>query len=119
MKAKKIVLIAVLIGGLCVQSSAFAETREECVRRIGKLTKMSIGAGAGTVTGGVVGAAACTAFLGAIFVDLGLSYGLCVATVTLAGTVTGTAIAESHNNAQESECDSKGSRSASLPTSTK
>lgn len=90
---------------LSVSRPASSETRDECYRRIGKNTNLAFGGGGGGVVGTAVGVSACTGFLGAAFLDWGLSYATCVATVAVAGTVAGTATAESYNNDKERECD--------------
>ncbi len=100
----RLLVVCLLIGSTSL--SAWAETtREECMRRIGKHTNLAVGAGFGGVTGGAIGAAGCAVFLPTALIDLGLSYAACVAAVAAAGTIAGTAIAESNNNVKESECD--------------
>jgi hypothetical protein len=108
-------LIAVLVCGLGVNASTSAETKEECYRRIGKHTNLALGGGTGTFVGGIAGAAVCSAFLGAVFVDLGLSYGTCIAAITLGGTVLCAAAAEQHNNTKEDECDTQTSTRDAQP----
>jgi len=85
--------------------SAWAETREECMRNIGKHTNLAVGMGTGGVTGGAVGMAACSGFLATVIFDWGVSYATCVAAATAVGSIAGTALAESHNNTKEAECD--------------
>jgi hypothetical protein len=94
-----------LVGSfVLINSSTFAETRRECELQLRPQTKIATGAGIGTVGGGIVGAAACSGFLGLVFIDAGLSYGTCLATVTLGGTVLGTAASENSNANDRARC---------------
>lgn len=90
-----------------VTSSAFAEMRRECELNINQNTKLAIGAGGGSLIGTVFGASACSAFLAAAPVDIGLSAGLCLALATFAATVGGTAIAEASVNEELRQCAAK------------
>lgn len=108
-----------VIGSLIVSaviltstSIASAETRTECELVVKRNTTLAMGAGAGAVTGGLVAAttatAACSGFLAAFFIDLGLTFAACVATWSAvgaaAGTIAGTGIAEDKVNDRLRSC---------------
>lgn len=105
MRQRQIISLIAVILILSTSVSAWAETREECMRKVGKHTNLAIGAGAVGTAGGAAGAVACSGFLAAVIFDLGISYAACVAAAITVGTIVGTAAAEVHNNSKESECD--------------
>ena len=94
----------IVICGISINSYSFAETRAECEDKMMPSSTLAKGAGLGTVAGTATGAAACSMFLGAVFVDFGLSYAACLATVTAVGTVAGTTIAETRNIEERKRC---------------
>ncbi len=93
-----------LASMIFISSQALCKTRDECLAELYPNTNLATGVGIGTAAGGAVGVAACAGFLGAAFLDFGLSYAACVGTVTLVGTVGGTATAEVVNNSEKKKC---------------
>jgi hypothetical protein len=90
---------------LSVSAVSAGESRRECELALRPLTNTAVGGGIGTVGGGIIGAAACSGFLGTVFFDLGLSYSICVASVALAASVAATAATEATNIEQRARCE--------------
>jgi hypothetical protein len=104
---KRVILSTLLWFSLqtAANSQAFAETRRDCERNVRQTTALALGAGIGTIGGTLAGMSACAPLLAAAPLDLGISTGLCVFMVGVAGSITGTALAEASTNEQLKKCD--------------
>jgi len=98
--------IAVIASFLVLLSahSPVAAQSNVCEEKLRPNTTTAVTVGAATAAGFVVGTKACSGFLLALFVDLGLSYGLCVAASGAVGGIGGTILAEDLNQKEKARC---------------